>query len=59
MIMNQSHTVVRLRKGGAESKTKVGIDGCKENCPDTAEILRCMLSSQGKVISANCLLIYL
>ena len=31
----------------------------EEKCPDIAQIIRCMLSSQGKVMSANWLLIYL
>ena len=60
--MNQSQSVVKyrdrlpLRHGGAESKTT---EECEEHYPDFAQKIRCMVNSQGKVISANCLLIYL
>ena len=56
MIINQSQNGHSLGKGGGESKTS---DECEEHCPDIAQRIRCMLNSQGKVISANCLLIYL
>ena len=62
MIMNQSRGVVKygerfpLRKGGVESKT---FEECEEHDPDIAQMIRYVLKSQGKVISANCLLIYL
>ena len=57
----QSRNVISLEcafpSETVEQKARLLIS--EEKCPDIAQIIRCMLSSQGKVMSANWLLIYL